>query len=160
MSREETWTEVLGNHHYRGAAFGWIYLLLMGAMNLFRGSVHLFAEDGGAERIAGIDLSQGGEVILTLFAAAGLTQLLMSAIDFSVALRFRRLVPVVVGYHLLQAIGAAWIVWLWRPLPVPAPGKFGTLALIPLAGLALWAALRRGSEESRSPAGAPVGGAP
>lgn len=137
------WQQRLGAHHYRGGAFGWIFLILMGCMNTFRGSVHLFTADGGASRIAGIDLSQNGEVILTLFATMGLTQLLMAAIDFAVALRFRALVPVVVGYHLIHAIGAAIILWWWRELPLDAPGKFGPLVLIPLAVLAFWAATRR-----------------
>jgi len=136
-------TDALGAAHYRGAAFGWIYLVLMGAMNTFRGSVHLFTADGGASRIAGIDLSQNGEVILTLFATMGLTQLLMAAIDFAVAFRFRALVPAVVGYHLLHALGAAVILWWWRELPVDAPGKFGALLQIPVAALAFWAATRR-----------------
>ena len=58
------WTEgarlaqALSNEHYRGRAFGWIFLLLM------------------------------------------------AAIDLAVALRYRALVPFVVGYHLLQQIGA------------------------------------------------------
>ena len=89
--------QTLGNQHYGGHAFGWMALLLLGALNLFRGSVHLVKADGGAASIAGIDLSLNGEVILTLFATMGLTQLLIAAIDFAVALRFRALVPFVVG---------------------------------------------------------------
>ena len=152
--RSPTLASALGNEHYRGHAFGWTLLLLLGAMNLFRGSVHLFKSDGGAASIAGIDLSLNGEVILSLFAAAGLTQLLMAAIDFSVALRFRRLVPLVLGYHLLQQIGAAIIVWGYRPLPLPeAPGKYGAVALIPLVLLAFVAATRqrKASEPQVSP---------
>lgn len=137
--------EVLGNDRYRGTVFGWIFLVLMGCMNLFRGSTHLLTADGGAERIAGIDLSQNGEVILTLFATMGLTQLLMAGIDFAVAFRLRALVPALLVYHLLQQFGAGIILWWWRPLPMEAPGKFGPFLLIPLTALALWAALRRRS---------------
>jgi len=130
----------LGNEHYRGRAFGWIVLLLFGAMNLFRGSVHLFKTDGGAASIAGIDLTLNGAVILTLFATMGWTQLLMAAIDLSVALRFRALAPVLTGYHLLHQVGAAIILWAWRPLPVEAPGKFGALVILPVALLGFLAA--------------------
>ncbi len=59
------------------------FLFAMGCMNLFRGSTHLLTRDGGAERIAGIDPSQNGEVILTPFATMGLTQLMMAVIDFA-----------------------------------------------------------------------------
>jgi hypothetical protein len=146
----------LGNEHYRGHAFGWVVLLLFGAINLFRGSVHLFSSDGGAASIAGIDLSQNGEVILTLFAAMGLTQLLMAGIDFAVALRFRALAPLVVGYHLIQQVGAALILWGWRPLPVDAPGKAGALFILPVAALGFWAAIRR--REAKQPAPGPSDG--
>lgn len=135
--------EALGNDRYQGMALGWIFLVLMGCMNLFRGSTHLLTADGGAERIAGIDLSQNGEVILTLFATMGLAQLLMAGIDFAVAFRFRALVPVLLGYHLLQHVGGGIILWWWRPLPVEAPGKFGPFLIVPLTALALWTALRR-----------------
>ena len=141
---------MLGNEHYRGHAFGWIFLLGIGAMNLFRGSIHLFKPDGGAASIAGIDLSQNGEVILMLFAAMGVGQLLMAAVDFAVALRYRGLVPVLVGYHGLQQVGAAIIVWWWRPLPLAAPGKYGALYLIPVVLLAFWAATRRQSATGES----------
>jgi len=43
----------LGNDHYAGMAPGWVFLALMGCMNLFRGATHLLTADGGAERIAG-----------------------------------------------------------------------------------------------------------
>lgn len=132
-------------------------LVLFGAMNLFRGSVHLLKSDGGASSIAGIDLSQNGEVILTLFAAAGLVQLLMAAIDFAVAFRFRALVPWVMGYHAIQQIGATIIVWWWRPLPLAAPGKYGAALMVPVALVGLLAATRRRSDAGS--AGAPAAAA-
>jgi len=146
----------LGNERYRGHAFGWIFLLLIGAMNLFRGSVHVFKADGGASSIAGIDLSLNGEVILTLFAAMGLTQLLMAAVDFTVALRYRALVPLLVGFHLVQQVGVVIILWWWRPLPIAAPGKYGALYVLPVVALAFWAATRRrGSPVPQSAVAAP-----
>jgi hypothetical protein len=146
----------LSNSHYHGHAFGWIFLLGMGAMNLFRGSIHLFKADGGASSIAGIDLALNGEVILMLFASMGLTQLLMAAVDFAVALRFRALVPWLVGFHLIHQIGAALIVWWWRPLPLPAPGKYGAVALLPVVLLAFFAATRGRDTSTPAPATAEV----
>lgn len=144
--------DALGNEHYRGHAFGWLFLLALGAMNLFRGTIHLFKADGGAASIAGIDLSLNGGVILSMFAAMGLGQLLMAAIDFSVALRFRALVPLLTGYHALNQLGVALILWWWRPLPLEAPGKYGAVAMIPLVLLAFWAAMRRGDASARAAA--------
>ena len=133
----------LGDDRYQGMAFGWIFLLLVGVVNLGRGSIHVFRSDGGASSIAGIDLSQNGEVILTLFAAMGLTQILMGVIDLAVGLRFRALVPLLVGYHLIHQIGAALILWWWRPLPVDAPGKLGAVIVIPVVAVAFVCATRR-----------------
>ena len=135
--------QALGNDRYQGMAFGWIFLVLIGILNLGRGSIHVFRSDGGAASIAGIDLTQNGEVILTLFASMGLTQILLGVIDLAVGLRFRALAPLLLGYHLLQQIGAAIIVWWWRPLPVEAPGKFGAVVLIPVVAVAFFCATQR-----------------
>ncbi len=75
------------NENYRGSPSAWWILLLLGALNLIRGSIHLFASDGGAGRIAGIDLSGDREVIVFLFAIMGLQQLALGALDLAVALR-------------------------------------------------------------------------
>ncbi|HJN93145.1 MAG TPA: hypothetical protein QGF05_10555, partial [Dehalococcoidia bacterium] len=53
-----------------------------------------------------------------------------------VALRFRALAPYLVGYHLAQHVGAVAILWWWRPLPVNAPGKFGSVPLLLISCLA------------------------
>ncbi len=135
--------QALGNDRYQGMAFGWIFVVLIGVMNLGRGSIHVFRNDGGASSIAGIDLSQNGEVILTLFAAMGLTQILMGVIDLAVGLRLRALVPLLVSYHLIHQIGAALILWWWRPLPVDAPGKLGAVVVIPVVAVAFFFATRR-----------------
>ena len=134
--------QALGNDRYRGMAFGWIFLVSIGILNLGRGSIHVFRSDGGAASIAGIDLSQNGEVILTLFAGMGLTQILIGMIDIAVGLRFRALAPLLLGYHTLQQIGTAIIVWWWRPLPVEAPGKFGAVLIIPLVAIAWFCSTR------------------
>ena len=41
-------------------AFGWTFLVLIGILNLGRGSIHVFKSDGGAGSIAGIDLFLSG----------------------------------------------------------------------------------------------------
>ncbi len=60
------------NESYRGSPLAWWVLLALGALNLARDSIHLFASDGGAAQIAGIDLSGERAVIVFLFAVMGL----------------------------------------------------------------------------------------
>ena len=137
--------QALGNEHYRGLAFGWIFLVLHGVINLGRGSIHLFKSDGGAASIAGIDLSQNGEVILSMFAAMGAGQLMMGVVDLAVGLRFRALAPLLIAFYTVQQIAVSLVLWFWRPMPLEAPGKYGAVAMIAIAGLALFCALRERS---------------
>lgn len=124
---------------------------MLGLVNLGRGGIHLFADDGGAGRIAGIDLALGGEVIVMLFAVMGLDQIAWGVVDLVVALRQRSFVPIVLALALAkQALGAV-VMWLYKPLPVPAPGKYGALVTLPLLALALHLSLRE-----RPAAGAPA----
>jgi hypothetical protein len=115
---------------------------LLGLVNLGRGAIHLFADDGGAGRIAGIDLTRNGEAIVMLFAVMGLDQIAWGVVDLVVALRQRSFVPIVLALALAkQALGAV-VMWLYKPLPVPAPGKYGAVLTLPLLALALYLALR------------------
>jgi len=142
------------NAAYRGSPLAWKFLVVLGLVNLGRGGIHLFADDGGAGRIAGIDLARNGEVIVMLFAVMGLDQIAWGAVDLAVALRQRSLVPVVLAIALAkQALGAA-VMWLYKPLPVPAPGKYGAVLTLPLLALALHLALR----ERRAPLDSPTTG--
>ena len=130
------------NAAYRGSPLAWQFLLLLGLVNLGRGGIHFFADDGGAGRIAGIDLAQNREVIVMLFAIMGLDQIVWGLVDVAVALRHRSLVPVVLLISLAKQAIAAAVMWLYKPLPVPAPGKFGAVLTLPLLVLALFLALR------------------
>ena len=127
---------------YRGRPIAWQLLLLFALVNWVRGSIHLFASDGGAGRIAGIDLTQGGAVIVMLFAVMGIDQIVWGAIDAAVALRWRAFVPLVWALTLVKSLASALVMWLYKPLPVPAPGKFGALLTLPVLAFALWASLQ------------------
>ena len=114
----------------------------LGVLDLGRGSIHLFASDGGAGQIAGIDLTRGGDVIVMLFAVMGASQILWGSLNLLVALRYRALVPLLLLLQTVQHALAAWILWLYKPLMVPAPGKYGVLVAVPVLALALWISLR------------------
>jgi hypothetical protein len=137
-----SWLPEGTNGAYRGSPWAWRLLILLGVVNLVRGSIHFFADDGGAGRIAGIDLSQGGDVIVMLFAIMGLDQITWGAIDLYVALRQRAFAPLVLAITLAKQAVSAIVIWLYKPLSVPAPGKYGAVLTLPLLALGLWLSLR------------------
>lgn len=129
------------NEPYTGRPIAWRLLLAFALVNLVRGGIHLFADDGGAGRIAGIDLTGGGAVIVMLFAVMGVDQIVWGAIDAAVALRWRAFVPLVWAIALAKQLAGALVMWVYKPLPMPAPGKYGALLTLPVLAFALWAAL-------------------
>ena len=62
--------------------FVYYFCLLLVTFNLFRSLEHIFAEDGGAESIAGIPLSSYSEEaannIVSIFAQWGFSQLVLA----------------------------------------------------------------------------------
>jgi hypothetical protein len=69
-----------------------IYLLVMVA----RSCIHLFAADGGAQSIAGIDTSvEGGNNIIAIFHQWGAVQLILAVLLFVLFLRYQGFTPLV-----------------------------------------------------------------
>jgi hypothetical protein len=130
------------DNDYHGSRFAIWFLWFQIAVNLFRGWVHVFWADSGAARIAGIDLAYNGAPVVSLLAAVGADQLAWAAIELGAVLRYRRWIPTVLGFVLAKQVAAAWLLWIWKPLGVEAPGKFGALAGVPLVALAFWLSMR------------------
>jgi hypothetical protein len=130
------------DNDYRGSRIAVWFLWFQIAVNGFRGFVHVFWADSGAGRIAGIALEQNGAPIISLLAAVGVDQLAWGVIELGALLRYRRWIPTVLAFVLAKQIAAAWLLWLWKPLGVEAPGKFGALVGVPLVALAFWLSLR------------------
>jgi len=130
------------DNDYCGSPLAIGFLWLQIAVNAFRGWVHVFWADSGAGRIAGIDLSANGAPVISLLASVGLDQLAWLAIELGVVTRYRRWAPLLLAFLLAKQAAAAWLLWLWKPLGVEAPGKLGALYTLPLYALALWLALR------------------
>jgi hypothetical protein len=55
-------------------------------------------------------------------------------------------VPLVFALTFAKQTAGALVLWLYKPLSVPAPGKYGAVLTLPLLALALWLSLR--TEES------------
>jgi hypothetical protein len=130
------------DNDYRGSQIAVWFLWLQIAVNAFRGWVHVFWSDSGAGRIAGIDLSANGAPVVSLLAAVGADQLAWGVIELGAVTRYRRWIPTVLAFLLAKQVAAAWLLWVWKPLGVDAPGKLGALAGVPLVALALWLSLR------------------
>ena len=69
-----------------------IYLLVM----VVRSCIHLFAADGGAQSIAGIDTSvEGGDNIIAIFHQWGAIQLILAVLLFVLFFRYPGLTPLI-----------------------------------------------------------------
>jgi len=100
------------NDAYSGSMLSAYFLTLFSVLTIVPGCIHTFAPDGGAGTIAGLDLSQNGRVIVALFAWAGATQIAFGLATLVVSLRYRSLVPLMlglaVGERTLHALNA-WV---------------------------------------------------
>jgi hypothetical protein len=107
---------------------------LLGVINLVRGSIHIFAPDGGLEMIAGLDIDAARPVILSFIASIGAGQLSFALLDFAAVTLFRTFVRPLLLIHLAQTALAVFILFVWRPLPHDVPGMWGALAAFVVIG--------------------------
>lgn len=136
---------------YRGSRASFWFLVALTVLTTARSLVHVFAADGGAGSIAGIDITvAGGANIVAVFGQWGWTQLLLALVGWVVIARYRFLVPAVLVLQLLDWGGRA-MVGMLKPFEVaaPPPGAYGNVIFVPLVAIALWFALpRRGDVEA------------
>jgi hypothetical protein len=97
---------ILPTNPKRFMGFQWVrfitflYLLVVVA----RSTIHLVARDGGAESIAGIDISgSGGRNIVALFHQWGAIQLLLAALMLVLFFAYPGLTPLVILFMALDA---------------------------------------------------------
>jgi hypothetical protein len=105
-----------------------------------RSLVHLLSPDGGAHTIATIDLSNGGgSNIVGLFGQWGAIQLLLALLLWTIAVRYRGLLPLVLTTLLLEPALRAFAGHL-KPITTVgiAPGAAFNWYLAPLIAAALY----------------------
>jgi hypothetical protein len=102
------------NADYRGWLLSAYTLTVFSIATIVPGGIHIFAPDGGAGTIAGLDLSQNGRVIIALFAWAGATQIAFGLACLAISLRYRSLVPLALGLALLERSLHALNAWLLK----------------------------------------------
>ncbi len=119
---------------YKGYKLAKITFLLIIIITLFRSFIHFLAPDGGAESIAGIDLSiEGGEIVIAVFALWGSSQLLLAFVFLIVYLRYSNLIPfmyilIVIEYMMRIIVGVI------KPFEIATtpPGAIFNIIMIPL----------------------------
>ena len=115
--------------------FVYYFCWLLVGFNFFRSLEHILAEDGGAESIAGIPLSnyspEAANNIVSIFAQWGFSQLVFACILLIVVLKIRELIPLMLLIIALENIFRAGI-GQYKSLIIDSapPG-----ALTPLIGL-------------------------
>lgn len=115
-----------------------------------RSLVHIFAPDGGAHSIAGLDVNvNGGTNIIAIFAQWGAIQLILAIFYWLAILHYRFLTPFMLSIVLLEQlfrIGAG-LLKNFEVADAP-PGETGSYLILPLALFALILSLRSRPSES------------
>lgn len=132
------------NAGYAGSIWSARFLLLYGMFWIGPGLIHSFLPDGGANSIAGLDISQNPTMVAGMFAWAGATQIAHGLVIVVVSWRYRTLVPLFLLISLIERALLSYSGWIAH---VPAgghhpPQHYGSLILLPLIAVALVGALR------------------
>jgi len=132
---------------YVGPRVPYYLLIAIAAVSTARSLVHILAPDGGAGVIAGIDVGvQGGANIIALFGQWGAVQLILAFFEWLAILRYRFLVPAMLGVVAIEQLLRLAVGQL-KPLEIssPPPGAIGSELVLPLAVIAvLWSLCRHG----------------
>ena len=125
--------------------FSLIFLIVLTTVTTLRSLAHIFLPDGGANSIAGLDVSgAGGNNLIAMFAQWGYTQLLLSVMMWGVIIFARNLLPFALLVQTLDW-GGRILIGLMKPVEVASapPGEIGSYILWPLCLIALWFSLRK-----------------
>jgi len=133
------------NADYRGHPWAPRFLLLAAVLTLVPGLIHSFLPDGGAGVIAGLDMGDRRDLVISVFRWQGATQLAFGLALLAAALRYRSLTPLFLVLILVERGLMALHGWILSP---PASGHhppehYGSVLAVVLAGLFLALSLRR-----------------
>lgn len=119
-----------------------LVLALLMLLNVARGGIHAFAADGGAHSIAGLDIIENRQTILSLFALLGLHQIIAGLFQLFVLVFRRDLIAIALGYQLAETIAGVANLYFYRTFPVNVPGAPFNAAILVIVALAFILALR------------------
>jgi hypothetical protein len=132
------------NARYNGSRAAAWFTVLLGLLWIGPGLVHSFLPDGGAEAMTGIDTSQNVNLIVTMFAWAGATQLVHGMLLTAIGLWYRPLVPLALLLSLIERSLLSLSAWV-RHVPVTGqhpPEHYGNAIAVPLIFIFLLLSLR------------------
>lgn len=99
----------------------------LGLINLARGSIHVFAPDGGLEIIAGLYIAGARQIVLSFIAAVGAGPIGFALVDATAVCYRRDFIRPLLLIHLAEEALGVFILFAWRPLPHAVPGQWGAL---------------------------------
>ncbi len=126
----------------------WIVFVLITLLSLFRSLVHMFAADGGAGSIAGMDLAgPGGHGVIFAFGLWGSSQLILALIQLLVSFRYRSLVPLMYLLLVLEVF-LRILIGAIKPVDFTAtpPGAIGNWFILALGAIMLGWCFFKGDE--------------
>jgi hypothetical protein len=128
----------------RGSKVPLYFFVLVATIGIVRSCIHLFAPDGGAGSIAGMDLTvSGADEVIFAFALWGSAQLIYALLQWLVILRYRSLLPLMWLVQLLETFGRMLVGWI-KPVHFAhtPPGAYQNDLYLVLGavmlGLCLW----------------------
>lgn len=132
------------NDAYRGHRAAPYFLLLAAVLTLIPALIHSFLPDGGAGVIAGLDMGDRRDLVISVFRWEGATQMAFGLGLLAVALRYRSLTPLFLVLVLVERGLMALHGWVLSP---PASGHhppehYGSVAAVVLGALFLALSLR------------------
>ena len=111
----------------------WIFMLIS-IVSFVRSCIHIFAPDGGAGMIAGLDVSTGAENIYFGFALWGSAQLIYAIIQIIVVFRYKALVPLMYLVLVMETLLRILVGALKPPILLHTPpGAIANYIILPLA---------------------------
>ena len=126
-----------------------LYLMVM----IGRSSIHLFSSDGGANGIAGIDISvAGGDNIIAIFHQWGATQLILALLQSLLFFRYPGMTPLVLLTLAVEPV-MRFIAGQMKPLITdgPPPGEsFNGVTLLILSALFIASISEKRTPKKRS----------
>ena len=126
-----------------------LYLMVM----IGRSSIHLFSSDGGANGIAGIDISvAGGDNIIAIFHQWGATQLILALLQSLLFFRYPGITPLLLLTLAVEPV-MRFIAGQMKPLITdgPPPGEsFNGVAFIILSALFIASISEKRTPKKRS----------